>query len=72
VALTDMAIRSAKAQERSFKLFDSGGLYVTLGVYPDVSLKAARVKRDDMRRELAAGIDPGQARKARQVSLAGG
>lgn len=92
--LTDTSIRSAKARGRTFKLFDSGGLYVevsprggkwwrwkyrfagkerrlSLGVYPDVSLKAARAKRDDMRRELAAGIDPGQARKARQVSLAG-
>jgi hypothetical protein len=71
VSLTDTAIRSAKARERSFKLVDSGGLYVevsprggkwwrwkyrfagkerrlSLGVYPDVSLKSARAKRDDI------------------------
>jgi integrase len=37
---------------------------ISLGVYPAVSLKAARDKRDDARKQLAAGIDPGQHRKA--------
>ena len=37
---------------------------ISLGVYPDVSLKAARDKRDDARKKLAAGIDPGEHRKA--------
>ena len=40
---------------------------LSFGVYPDVSLKAARDKRDDARKQLAAGIDPGQARKAEKV-----
>ena len=30
-----------------------------LGVYPDVSLKRARKKRDEARRLIADGIDPG-------------
>jgi integrase len=37
---------------------------LTLGAYPDVSLKRAREKRDDARRALADGIDPGAKRRA--------
>lgn len=37
---------------------------LALGVYPAVGLKAARAKRDAARAQLAAGIDPGAARKA--------
>ncbi len=37
---------------------------LSFGAYPDVSLKAAREKRDDARRMLADGIDPSEARKA--------
>ncbi|MDN7458177.1 tyrosine-type recombinase/integrase [Burkholderia cenocepacia] len=37
---------------------------LALGVYPDVSLQAARKKRDDAREKLASGIDPGEAKKA--------
>lgn len=92
--LTDVAIRSAKAQAKTLRLFDAGGLYlevsptggkwwrwkyrfggketrISIGVYPDVSLKLAREKRDAARRQLAAGIDPGQARKAEKLSQAG-
>lgn len=36
---------------------------LALGVYPDTSLKDARVKRDSARKLLANGIDPGEARK---------
>jgi integrase len=37
---------------------------LTLGAYPDVSLKRAREKRDDARRSVADGIDPGAKRRA--------
>jgi integrase len=37
---------------------------LALGVYPDVSLAAARKKRDEAREALAAGTDPGEAKKA--------
>ncbi|KAI3598721.1 Integrase [Cupriavidus necator H850] len=39
---------------------------LAFGVYPDVSLSAARKKRDDAREKLASGIDPGEAKKADQ------
>ena len=44
---------------------------ISLGVYPDISLKLARERRDAVRQQLAAGIDPGQARKAQKFTLAG-
>lgn len=37
---------------------------LALGVYPDVSLAAARARRDAARRQLAEGKDPGTERKA--------
>lgn len=37
---------------------------LSLGTYPDVSLKDARERRDAARKLLADGIDPGDARKA--------
>jgi len=40
---------------------------ISLGVYPDVSLKRAREKRDDARSLLADGIDPSQQRKAEKL-----
>jgi integrase len=36
---------------------------LALGVYPDVKLAEAREKRDDARKLIANGIDPGQVRK---------
>ncbi|MBF0614214.1 MAG: integrase arm-type DNA-binding domain-containing protein [Magnetococcales bacterium] len=43
--------------------FDGKQKLLALGVYPDVSLKQAREKRDEARRLLAEGIDPGAHRK---------
>ena len=83
--LTDTAIRTAKANARTQRFFDSGGLYlevaptggkwwrfkyrydgkekrISFGVYPEVSLKRARDKRDEARALLADGIDPGENR----------
>ncbi len=37
---------------------------LSLGTYPDVSLAQARQKRDEARRQAAAGVDPSEARKA--------
>ena len=44
---------------------------LSFGVYPDVSLKAAREKREAARQKLAAGIDPGEARKAGKLAQGG-
>jgi len=41
---------------------------LSLGTYPDTSLKDARDRRDQARRELAAGIDPGAKRKAEKAT----
>lgn len=87
--LSDTAIRKAKPKTKTYKLSDSGGLYlevtpsggkrwrwkyrrpitkvetrISFGTYPDVGLAEARDKRDAARKLLAAGIDPGEQRKA--------
>lgn len=41
---------------------------LSMGVYPDTGLKDAREKRDAARKLLAAGIDPGQQRKATKAA----
>lgn len=41
---------------------------LALGTFPDVSLKRAREKRDDARRLLADGIDPGAKRKSESTA----
>ncbi|CAK0752950.1 hypothetical protein CCP3SC15_1900001 [Gammaproteobacteria bacterium] len=69
IPLTDTAIRNAKPEEKPFRLFDGGGMYLeiapsggkwwrlkyridgkekrlSLGIYPNVSLKDARDRRD--------------------------
>lgn len=43
---------------------------LSLGVYPDVSLKAARDRRDAARKLLADGIDPSENRKAVKAARA--
>lgn len=44
--------------------FDNKEKLLSLGTYPDVSLKDARGRRDAARKLLADGIDPGENRKA--------
>jgi integrase len=41
---------------------------ISLGVYPEVSLKVARERRDAARKQLADGIDPSTARKAQRFA----
>jgi integrase len=41
---------------------------LALGAYPEVPLRGARDRRDDARRQLANGVDPGQARKAEKAA----
>jgi len=76
MALSDAAIRAAKAGAKQHKLFDEGGLFLivrpsggklwrlkyrhlgkeqqlSLGRYPDVSLKEARDRRDQARKVIA-------------------
>lgn len=41
---------------------------LAFGVYPETSLKEAREKRDEARKHLAQGIDPGEQRKAMKAA----
>lgn len=44
---------------------------ISFGVYPEVTLKEAREKRDEARKMLRDGIDPSQAKKAQKASDSG-
>lgn len=46
--------------------FDGKRKTISMGVYPDVSLKDARDKRDEARKLLSQDVDPGEHRKAIQ------
>ena len=46
--------------------FDGKEKKLTFGTYPEISLLDARQKRDEARRQLARGIDPGAIRKAQK------
>jgi integrase len=50
--------------------FDGKEKRLSLGTYPEVSLKAAREKRDDARKLLAGGVDPSENRKASKAARA--
>lgn len=50
--------------------FDGKEKLLSLGTYPEVSLKDARQRRDDDRKLLANGIDPSANRKAVKASIA--
>ena len=43
---------------------------LAIGVYPEVSLKDARERREEARRLLAAEVDPSEVRRARKISTA--
>jgi integrase len=48
--------------------FDAKEKLLSLGVYPDVGLKAARERRDEARKLIAAGIDPSVNRKVQKAA----
>lgn len=41
---------------------------LSLGVYPDIGLKDAREQRDELRKLLAKGVDPGEHKKAKKAA----
>lgn len=47
--------------------YDGKEKLLSLGTYPDVSLKGARTRRDEARKLLVNDIDPGQNRKAQKA-----
>lgn len=87
--LSEMRVRTAKANEKPYKLSDGDGLFLlvtpqggkyfrlkyrfndkekllALGTYPEISLADARIRRDEARRQIAHGVDPGALRKAQK------
>jgi len=42
---------------------------ISLGVYPDVGLAEARDRREQARKQVAAGIDPAEQRRAEKIAL---
>lgn len=95
--LTEVKCKNAKPMAKSYKLADSGGLYLevtpsgrkyfrwkfrfagkekrlALGVWPELGLKDARLKRDEARLLLASGKDPvalrHQEKRARRLAAA--
>lgn len=92
--LSATAVDKAKANGKTQKLADGGGLYleitpkgqkrwryryyfegreklISLGTYPEISLKEARERHFEARKQLANGINPSAARKAEKVAQAG-
>ncbi|MGD0274707.1 MAG: integrase arm-type DNA-binding domain-containing protein [Syntrophales bacterium] len=43
---------------------------LALGTYPEISLADARMRRDEARKQVAHGIDPGEVRKAQRAAKA--
>src|SRR5262249_21634815 len=50
--------------------FDGKRKKLSMGVYPDVSLKLARERRDEARRQVANDVDPGAARQVAKAARA--
>ena len=48
--------------------FDGKEKPLSFGAYPDVSLRLARDRRDEARKLLAQGEDPGELRKAQRLA----
>ena len=48
--------------------FDGKDKLLSLGTWPDVGLKEARERCAEIRRQVAAGIDPSEARKAQKAA----
>ena len=49
--------------------FATKRLCLSLGVYPETSLKEAREKRDEARKLISNGVDPSQVKKAKKLEL---
>lgn len=87
MALTETSIRALKPSGKAQKVYDTGGLYLSitpsgakswrfkyrmfgkekklaLGNYPLITLKEARLKRDEAKKQLLSGIDPSAQRQA--------
>ncbi len=53
----------AKSWRLKFRRLDGREATITVGLYPDVPLALARERRDEARRQIAAGVDPVEHRR---------
>jgi len=51
-------------------MFDGKEKLLSLGVYPDISLKEARERRDEARKLVANGVNPSENRKIQKSARA--
>lgn len=51
--------------------FDGKQKTLSMGTYPDTGLQDARAKRDELRQDIAKGIDPSIQRKAERIAESG-
>ncbi|CAB3646911.1 tyrosine-type recombinase/integrase [Achromobacter pestifer] len=96
MALTDLAVRQAKAANKKRSLADGEGLFlfipakgkkawhfrynhagkphhISLGTYPALSLRDARIRREEARAQLARGLNPRAERtKKRHAAVVAG
>ena len=63
----EIAPRGTKAWRFKYRFADKEKR-ISMGIYPEVSLKLARERRDDARKLLARDIDPSAYRKAQKQS----
>ena len=64
-----LLITSKNAKYWRFKYrFDGKEKLLAFGVYPEVTLAEARIKRDDARKLLRDDVDPGLVKQARQAT----
>ena len=63
----EVTLKGAKRWRFKYR-FQGKERLLSVGIYPDVSLKQARMRRDELRSQIADGIDPSQRRKAEKQS----
>ncbi len=63
--LSDTAVRNAKPGDKQRKM-DGKEKTISIGTYPETSLKKARSKRDEYRTVLADGGDPSFHKKVKK------
>src|SRR5256885_8887654 len=61
--------KGARSWRFKYRMGEREGL-LTFGLYPDVTLKLARERRDDARRQVEAGIDPAKTRRGAREAQA--
>ena len=93
MSLSELAIKNAKPNHKSYRMKDESGLYleilptgrkiwrvrywinqkegnIRLGEYPLMSLKEARVARDEARKQVSVGVKPKSPKQIQEDEIA--